>query len=265
MVNKKEHIFEEDVEKRWCGKCKTYKPLDNFGYSKSTWDNLRPTCKECLHEQNMSEKEKRTEYNKQYWEKTKDKQSEKNKQWRQENPERVKENMQKWLENNTEYKKQKDKEYREKHKEEYRENHRRWVKENYARMKAENGPEFIQHKLKSNISRRIREIIGQQKSDRCNDYVGCSIENLKQHLESTFTDGMSWENYGQWHIDHKIPCAAFDLSNDLEMKACFHYKNLQALWARDNVIKKDKFNIEEKNDYIKNFQVSKVYGVWPPK
>ena len=247
-------MFENDIEKRWCGKCTTYKSLTSFGYSKSTWDNYRPTCKDCLREQNVLNKQKRTEYNKQYWQQTKEKQYEKSKKWRQENIEKVKENMNRWLENNKEYKKQKDKEYREANKEAYRENQRKWVRENYARMKEENGTEFIQHKLKSNIGRRIREILGQQKSERCQDYVGCSLKELKQHIESTFVYGMTWENYGQWHIDHKIPCAAFDMSDNEEIKACFYYKNLQALWARDNIIKKDMFNNEEKNNYLEQFK-----------
>lgn len=255
MVQRKEHLVDEDGEKRWCGKCKTYKLLDKFGYCASTWDKLRPTCKDCLHEHNMATKEQRTEYNKQYWVKTKDEQSERSKQWRLDNPERVKVNMKNWLEKNKEYKKQKDKEYRELHKEEYKENHRRWVRENYARMKAENTVEYINYKLKSNMGRRIREILGQQKSERCLDYVGCPLDTLREHIESTFIDGMSWENYGEWHIDHKIPCAAFDMSDAAELKACFYYKNLQALWARDNVIKKDTFSIEDKEAYLRSMQM----------
>ena len=71
--------------------------------------------------------------------------------------------------------------------------------------------------------------------------IGCSIDFLKQHLESKFQQGMSWKNYGKWHIDHIRPCASFDLSQAREQKKCFHYKNLQPLWARDNILKKNKF------------------------
>jgi hypothetical protein len=74
------------------------------------------------------------------------------------------------------------------------------------------------------------------------DIIGCSIDELKHHLESKFTEGMSWDNYGLtgWHIDHIIPCASFDLSNPEEQKKCFHYTNLQPLWAKDNQRKGDK-------------------------
>jgi hypothetical protein len=71
--------------------------------------------------------------------------------------------------------------------------------------------------------------------------LGCTIEELKQHLESQFGPGMSWENYGKWHIDHIIPLSSFDLSKrDELLKAC-HYTNLQPLWAKDNIKKSNHF------------------------
>ena len=67
--------------------------------------------------------------------------------------------------------------------------------------------------------------------------IGCSIEELKQYLGKQFTEGMSWQNYGKWHIDHIRPCASFDLKKLNEQKKCFHYSNLQPLWAKDNLCK----------------------------
>jgi len=60
---------------------------------------------------------------------------------------------------------------------------------------------------------------------------------LMDYLEKMFTDGMTWDNYGQWHLDHIRPCASFDLSDVEQRKACFHFTNLQPLWAKDNLIK----------------------------
>ncbi len=71
--------------------------------------------------------------------------------------------------------------------------------------------------------------------------IGCSIEQLKQHLETHFQVGMSWKNYGKWHIDHIKPCCQFDLSKPKEQLKCFHYTNLQPLWAKDNLIKYKKY------------------------
>ena len=72
--------------------------------------------------------------------------------------------------------------------------------------------------------------------------LGCTIKFLKQHLQSQFTKGMSWDNYGKWHIDHKHPCVGFDLSKPEEQIKCFNYKNLQPLWAFDNIAKGAKWN-----------------------
>lgn len=70
--------------------------------------------------------------------------------------------------------------------------------------------------------------------------VGCTVGFLAAHLESQFTDGMTWENYGQWHIDHIKPCISFDLTNPEQIKLCFHWTNLQPLWAIDNLTKNAK-------------------------
>jgi len=96
-------------------------------------------------------------------------------------------------------------------------------------------------RLRENVSRRIwRALKGDvKKSKKTMELIGCSIDELKEHLESGFTDGMSWDNYGDWHVDHIVPCKSFDLSNPREQKKCFHYKNLQPLWAFDNRSKKD--------------------------
>ena len=74
--------------------------------------------------------------------------------------------------------------------------------------------------------------------------VGCSIDELRHHLEAQFTDGMAWDNMGRggWHIDHIIPCAFFDLTKPNHQKLCFNYQNLQPLWEKDNIIKGDKIH-----------------------
>jgi hypothetical protein len=64
--------------------------------------------------------------------------------------------------------------------------------------------------------------------------TGCSFPKLKDHLERQFKRGMTWSNHGKWHIDHIIPCAAFDLTDPEQQKQCFHYTNLQPLWAKEN-------------------------------
>jgi hypothetical protein len=260
-----EHLIENNIEKKHCGKCKTYKNILDFGYSCNTWDNLRPTCKDCLKEINLNNKDKITEYNKKYWVETKEEQTEKHKKWREENKEHVKEKMKEWLEKNKEHKKQKDKEYRINNWEKKKEYNRDWKRKNYLDMKTnpERKEELIKYKIKTNTSRRIREMLSFKKSNRTIEYVGCSLDDFKLHLENQFIDKMSWDNYGEdaskdkknaWHIDHIIPCDAFDFDDEFETKACFYYKNLRPLWASENIIKKNTFNKELFKTYLEMFK-----------
>ena len=79
------------------------------------------------------------------------------------------------------------------------------------------------------------------KSARTFELLGASIEKVRAHLESQFKLGMSWDNWSLhgWHVDHIKPCASFDLTDPEQQKACFHYSNLQPLWAKDNFSKHD--------------------------
>lgn len=102
--------------------------------------------------------------------------------------------------------------------------------------------------IRDNISRRIRSAINNgngYKSKKTLELLGCSIKELKIHLEKQFRDGMSWDNYGMygWHIDHIIPCVSFDLTDLEQQKICFHYSNLQPLWAKENLSKGKKSSV----------------------
>ena len=106
----------------------------------------------------------------------------------------------------------------------------------YERKKALNDINF---RLARNLRRRIRYALVSKnimKTKTTMNLIGCSATILKNHLESLFNNGMNWENYGVkgWHVDHIMPCAAFDLSKESEQKKCFHYSNLQPLWAIEN-------------------------------
>ncbi len=64
--------------------------------------------------------------------------------------------------------------------------------------------------------------------------LGCKPSELKAHLQSLFTDGMTWDNYGEWEVDHIRPCVSFDLTDEVEQRECFHFSNLQPLWKSVN-------------------------------
>jgi len=85
---------------------------------------------------------------------------------------------------------------------------------------------------------RIKDVLkGHSKSDSTINILGCTIEELWIYLESKFTEGMTRQNHGKWHVDHIIPCASFDLTKPEQQVKCFHYTNLQPLWALDNLKK----------------------------
>ena len=99
-----------------------------------------------------------------------------------------------------------------------------------------------------NISNALRRsIIGAlkrqqiRKHRKTEELLGTDRKTARKHIESLFQPGMNWKNHGlghgKWHIDHIIPCASFDLKCPVQQLACCHYKNLQPLWAIDNIKK----------------------------
>ena len=105
--------------------------------------------------------------------------------------------------------------------------------------------EIPENKLAHNQRKRvIGALKGIAKSNNALEMIGCSAIELKDYIESKFQDGMSWKNYGLdgWHVDHIRPCASFDLSDPSQQEECFHYTNLQPLWAKDNLSKGSYYN-----------------------
>jgi len=107
-------------------------------------------------------------------------------------------------------------------------------------------------KLNQNTSRAIRGSLkfnGLSKNGRhWENLVGYTIQKLKDHLESLFKSGMTWENYGRkkgvkcWQIDHILPLSFFKYTStdDTEFKYCWSLANLQPLWEQDNILKYNK-------------------------
>jgi len=105
-------------------------------------------------------------------------------------------------------------------------------------------------KLERNLRCRLYHALKNQKADkkyRTKKLTGCDLPFLKGYLEAKFTEGMSWENHGEWHLDHIKPYCSFDLKNDEEQNKCFHYTNLQPLWAVENLSKGGKYEASIEN------------------
>jgi len=112
-------------------------------------------------------------------------------------------------------------------------------KKEYEREKRQSDPTF--RMIKNYRTRTWLAYHNNNKSKRTTGLLGCNGEELAQHLEKQFQPGMTHDNYGEWHIDHIKPIASFDLSDPEQEQECFHYTNLQPLWAEDNLRKGDKW------------------------
>lgn len=137
-----------------------------------------------------------------------------------------------WYINNKERAKSTVKTYETTNKEAVRERKRKYVNKRRS--------EDLSFRLASNVRARVsRAITKGFKKSSLSEYLGCTIEELKVYLESKFESGMTWENYGEWEIDHVYPLAKSDLTDPAVFVKVCGYTNLQPLWASDNKIKKD--------------------------
>lgn len=113
----------------------------------------------------------------------------------------------------------------------------------YHTNRARNKFKDIKYRISKSMSASIRQCLLKNKAGRhWEDLVGYNINELRAHLESLWSNGMTWENYGKWHIDHIIPLSLwfYCFPEDNEFKQCWSLANLQPLWAFDNLSKKDK-------------------------
>ena len=116
----------------------------------------------------------------------------------------------------------------------------------YARQKYKKYAKDPKKKLRKSISCLMRYSLhkkGLSKNGMSwEKLIGYTTSELKDHLESQFTEGMTWDNHGKWHIDHIIPISFFQFtsSDDVEFKMCWRLENLRPMWAMDNIMKSNK-------------------------
>jgi hypothetical protein len=216
------------MKTKGCTKCKIRKLINQFSKTHVSKDGLYSQCKKCT-----------SAYSKKYYQKNKQQLLEKRTKYVTDNREKVLEGKR------LEYQKNKEK---------YIINSNKWVVNNRKKSnrikynyKIKKRKVDTVYKMTENLRTRIRSVLkGMNKSKTSMELLGCSGEELKIHLEKQFTKGMSWANYGYygWHIDHIRPCSSFDLSDSTQQKECFHYSNLQPLWAKDNLKKSDNWSYE---------------------
>lgn len=118
--------------------------------------------------------------------------------------------------------------------------HIRSVQRKYERSQRANNTDW---RIKKNLRCRLYYAIkSNQKRGSAVSDLGCSIEFLKVYLSSMFNKGMTWDNYGDWHIDHIKPLSLFDLTDIKQFKKACHHTNLQPLWAEDNIKKSNYYD-----------------------
>jgi len=202
---------------------------------------------------------KKKEYNKRYWEKNKErlkiKNRERGKRYRADpkNKEKIRESNRKYAIKNRKKILAYHAKYRKKNKEKINQGGKEWYYKNKEKVRARQRiyerirRNTLHFKIKDNMRRRIRTALKKdngKKTKGTMKLVGCTVEQLKQHIEKQFKPGMSWEQRDSFHIDHIIPCASFDLTKLSEQKKCFHYTNLQPLYPIENIKKGAKLNYE---------------------
>ncbi len=244
--------------KRKCTKCNKWKSYDNFAKEKRTKIGLQSRCKKCINE-----------YTKTYWYKNHEKNLKKKKLYRKKNKVVLSNNAKKRYWNNIEESRQKGRDTQkrayQRNKEKLKEKsriyaksnrqkilvrEREWALKNPEKYKAKNRRHNIKRKLlvkidgRVRLSTRISNLIRQRLKARFGsknqkhrkNYLPYTIDELMIHLEKQFSKGMSWKNYGRWHLDHIIPDSFFNYSSveDDEFQKCWALNNLQPLWAVEN-------------------------------
>lgn len=165
------------------------------------------------------------------------------KKWRDKNRNRILFERREWRKSNKEFLQKYYQIYREKNRDQIRINNRKYDRRIGNRKKLEkirtNENYRIAGNLRTRLNIALRNQGGVKKTRHLTDLLGIDYCGFKKYIESLFQEGMTWGNYSRtgWHIDHKLPLISFDLSNKDELSRACHYKNLQPLWASDNLSK----------------------------
>jgi len=200
------------VSGKICNKCKIEKQFSEFHKSSKDKDGRKGMCKLC----------KKEDHHRHYL-KNKDSYLKQNK---------------KWVFKHKEHLKAYHKQYnlgRKKYFKDYRIRNREKRTQYQRDLMSSN----MDYRISSQLRHRINMAVKSQKTSKINrtmDLLGCTVDDFRKYLESKFRVGMMWSNYGKmgWHIDHIKSCASFNLSDSEEQRKCFHYTNMQPLWAMDN-------------------------------
>lgn len=186
----------------------------------------------------------------------------KNKRWRNNNKEKVHSLNKEWfLKNSHKIKiyndnaKQYKAVYYQAHKEKYKEKHAQYYQLNKkaittksSQLREENPLIKLRHNISTHINKSLRKF-KTRKSNKTTKIIGLSIVDFRLYLEYRFEPGMTWDNYGKWHIDHICPLS--QAQNEYELYKLWNYNNLSPLWAKDNIAKSNNKTQEAEEKCLK--------------
>jgi len=229
--------FRVTYTEKACTQCGKVKVLKEFGRNDSHKDKLNCECRECVvdrgEEYRGNNPEKIKACKKEWDENNREHKKEYKKRWNEDNSKHVKEYAEEWTKGNPEYQK------------EYESQPPIKARRNELQIKRRKNNPII--RLHDSVSASIRQSLKGQKNGRSwEKLIGYTCEELMIHLESLFTEGMSWENYGKgkykWNLDHVIAKCHFNITSAecQKLKDCWALKNLQPLWQTRNDEKGDR-------------------------
>ena len=230
-----------------CNKCNKSKQLSEFYEENGCADGHRGDCKICVGKERKKYREKNAETicltQKRWRQENKDYKQGKDREYYLKNREKVLARVKQYGKSHKEEISKKAMVYRTKNMEKIKlykqsDKHRQMARGYY-----EKNSQKPSYKLNNSMGSGLWESLGRKKCKRKWQFiVGYTLQELKNHLESQFTDGMTWDNYGDWHIDHILPQSFFEFDSmaDIEFKMCWRLENLQPLWAFDNISKSNK-------------------------
>lgn len=217
-----------------CRKCGNEYPLsfEYFRHATSSQDGFQPWCRLCQDEYDRiwraENKERYRETSRKWAERNKEKKLEYNKEWRKKNPEKQLEYSRKSRAKNPERANEATRLWNKKN----REHHRKYASE----YRSKNPGFHISQVIGTAIWHSLR---GGKHGRSWESLVGYTLGDLMAHLESQFTKGMNWDNYGEWHIDHIRPISDFNFvdTEDSDFRECWSLWNLRPLWGKENLAK----------------------------
>ncbi|UYE95789.1 hypothetical protein KNLIENLN_00022 [Sinorhizobium phage NV1.1.1] len=170
--------------------------------------------------------------------------------WRLENPERHKEYNDKWYQENKARKNKKAREWQNNNPDKVRAYQEKWRSENpeKAREQHKKADDKKRSTPKGRLENNVKAAVhrgltkGSKNGRRTFEVLGYTLDDLRKHLERKFKPGMTWDNYGEWHVDHIIPLAAhnYETPDDPDFKRAWALSNLQPLWRMENQSKSAK-------------------------